>query len=273
MSDLTFFENVVILTGASRGIGRALAYLLADQGAWLSLAARDEASLEEVTQRCLRRGASVGAKALALPTDVSDQAQCQRLIERTVETYGRVDTLVNNAGITMWSRFDELQSLQPLERIMQVNYLGSVYCTYAALPYLKQRKGRIVAVASLAGKAGVPLRSGYAASKHAMLGFFDSLRIELAPYAVSVTMILPDFVATETRQRAFGPDGKPLGKSPVQESRVMTAEESAGMILEAMAGRRREQIQSLRGKLGQWIKLIAPGIVDRIARNAIQRGR
>jgi len=273
MSAPTFLENVVILTGASRGIGRALALLLAQQGAWLALAARDRANLEDVAQSCRQRGQAAGAKALALPTDVSDQDQCRRLVERTVEAYGRVDTLVNNAGITMWSRFDEMQSLQPLERIMQVNYLGCVYCTHAALPYLKQSQGRIVAVASLAGKAGVPLRSGYAASKHAMVGFFDSLRIELAPYGVSVTVILPDFVATETRQRAFGPDGEPLGKSPVQESQVMTAEESARRILEAMAVRQREQVQSLRGKLGQWVKLIAPGLVDRIARNAIQRGR
>jgi short-subunit dehydrogenase len=130
-----------------------------------------------------------------------------------------------------------------------------------------------VAVSSLTGKAGVPTRSGYAASKHALVGVFDSLRIELAVSGVSVTIIYPDFVATETRQRAFGPDGKPLGASPVQEGRVMTAEECARRIVKAAARRRREEIMGLRGKIGQWIKLIAPGLVDRIALRAIQRGR
>jgi len=156
-----------------------------------------------------------GGWAIVVPTDVSRQALCEGLIERTLQEFGRVDTLVNNAGVTMWARFDELQDLAPLERIMQVNYFGSLYCTYAALPHLKQTRGRIVAVSSLTGKTGVPTRSGYAASKHAMVGFFDSLRIELAGSGVSVTIVYPDFVATETRQRAFGPDGKPLGQSPV----------------------------------------------------------
>jgi short-subunit dehydrogenase len=156
---------------------------------------------------------------------------------------------------------------------MKVNYLGSVYCTFAALPYLKQSKGRIVAVSSLAGKAGIPTRSGYAASKHAMGGFFDSLRIEVAPYGISVTLICPDFVATQTRQRAFGPDGKPLGTSPVQESKVMTADECARLIVNAAGKRKREEVMGLRGKIGLWVKLIAPGLIDQIALRAIERGR
>jgi short-subunit dehydrogenase len=264
-----FRENVMVITGASSGIGRALALQVAQQGAWLSLAARDLQRLEQVALECRERG----GRAMAVQTDVSDQAQCQRLIESTLAEYGRVDTLVNNAGLTMWARFDELHDLDPLEQIMQINYFGSVYCTCAALPSLKQTRGRIVVVSSLTGKAGVPTRSGYAASKHAMVGFFDSLRIELAGSGVSVTIVYPDFVATETRQRAFGPDGKPLGVSPVQEGKVMTAEECARLIIRAAERRKREEVMGLRGKVGQWIKLIAPGLVDRIALRAIQRGR
>jgi len=264
-----FRENVVVLTGASSGIGRALALQLAEQGAWLTLAARDVQRLEQVAQGCRERG----GRAIVVETDVSQQPQCERLIERTLEEYGRVDTLVNNAGVTMWARFDELQGLAPLETIMQVNYFGSVYCTFSALSPLKQTRGRIVAISSLTGKAGVPTRSGYAASKHAMVGFFDSLRIELAGSGVSVTIVYPDFVATETRQRAFGPDGNPLGKSPVQEGQVMTADECARLIIKAAARRKREEVMGLRGKVGQWIKLIAPGLVDRIAQRAIRRGR
>ncbi len=127
----------------------------------------------------------------------------------------------------------------------------------------------------MAGKNGVPTRSGYAASKHAMVGFFDTLRIELAEDGISVTLVYPDFVATEIRERAFGPDGQPLGKgnSPVREAEVMTAEQCAGLIVDAMARRQRELVMSPRAKFGQWLKLIAPGIVDNIARRAIEEGR
>ena len=119
----------------------------------------------------------------------------------------------------------------------------------------------------------MPTRSGYAASKHAMVGFFDSLRIELAGSGVSVTSVYPDFVATETHQRAFGPDGKPLGESPVQDGQVMTAEECARLIVKAAARRQRENVMGLRDKVGLWIKLIAPGLVDRFALRAVRRGR
>jgi short-subunit dehydrogenase len=156
---------------------------------------------------------------------------------------------------------------------MRTNYLVSVYCTHYALPYLKQSRGQIVGISSLTGKTGVPTRSGYAANKHAMAGFFDSLRIELAPYGVTVSMIYPGFVASKVRARAFGPDGKALVTSPVQEGKVMTVETCARLIIGVMAYRKRELVMTLRGKLGQWLKLIAPGLVDRIANQAIKVGR
>ena len=264
-----FRDNVVIITGASDGIGREMALQLADQGAWLALAARDAARLEAVAAGCRARG----GRAIAIPTDVGDQAQCRRMVERTVEEYGRVDTLVNNAGVSMWARFDQVTDLAPFETMMRVNYMGSVWCTHAALPHLKRTRGRIVGVSSLTGRAGVPTRSGYAASKHAMAGFFDSLRIELADDGVSVTMVYPGFVSTGIRQRAFGPDGKPLAVNPVREAEAMTPEECARQIVAAAAGRRRELVMTARGKVGQWIKLIAPGLVDRIAKKAIEQGR
>jgi short-subunit dehydrogenase len=269
MSSGAFRENVVVATGASAGIGRALALRLAGEGAWLALGARDAGRLQEVAEACRARG----GRALAVPTDVSNEDACRALIACTVSEYGRVDSLVNNAGISMWARFEEMQTLRPFEEMMRVNYLGSVYCTYHALPYLKQTRGRLVAVSSLAGKSGVPTRSGYAASKHALVGFFDSLRIELSGSGVSVTVVCPDFVASEIRVRAFGVDGGPLRQSPVQEGKVMTAETCAGLIVEAAAARRRELIMGTRGKLGIWLKLIAPGLVDRLALRAITRGR
>ena len=269
MSNTKFKDKVVIITGASSGIGRELAHQLADQGAWLSLAARRAPLLDEAKAECEKRG----GKAIAIRTDVSDPDQCANLIKRTVDEFGRIDTLVNNAGITMWAAFEAVSDLGIFEQIMRVNYLGSMYCTYFALPHLKQTRGLIVGISSLTGKTGVPTRSGYAASKHAMVGFFNSLRIEVGPYGVGVTMIYPGFVASEVRARAFGPDGKPLISSPVREGEVMPVDMCARLIVSAMAGRKRELVMTLRGKLGQWLKLIAPGLVDRIASQAIKAGR
>ena len=269
MSEKIFNDNVVIITGASSGIGREVARQLAEQGAWLALGARDADRLEANAIECRQRG----GRALAVKTDVGVEAECQNLIAQTVREYGRVDTLINNAGISMWARFDELQDLSGLERMMRVNYLGAAYCSYYALPYLKQTRGRLVGVSSLAGKNGVPTRSGYAATKHAMVGFFDSLRIELADSGVTVTLIYPGFVTSEIRERAAGADGKPLGQSPVHEGEVMSTEECARIMIKAIAKRKRDEVMTARGKLGLWGKLIAPGLVDRMARKAIEEGK
>ncbi len=269
MPSPVFHENVVIISGASSGIGRELAYQLADQGAWLALAGRDAGRLEAAARACCQRG----GRAIPLQTDVTDPAQCQALIEHAAAEYGRIDTLVNNAGITMWSLFEDLQDLSVLDKIMRVNYFGAVYCTHFALPYLKQSQGRIVAISSLTGKAGVPTRSGYAASKHAVVGFFDTLRIELAPYGVSVTISYPDFVATEARERALGKDGLPIGKSPVHEDKIMTVETCVRLLIKAMEQRKREDLQTARARFGPWLKLIAPRLVDQIAARAIRRGK
>lgn len=270
MANHVFKDNVAIITGASSGIGQELAYQLAEQGAWLALAARSGDKLVEVAQECQRRG----GKAIVVPTDVSDEAQCKNLIARTVEEFGRIDTLVNNAGTSMWARFEDVQNLEMIEHILRVNILGSMYCTYYAIPHLKQTRGRIVAISSLAGKAGIPTRSGYSASKHAMAGFFDTLRIELTEYGISVTTIYPGFVSTGLHERITGPDGKPLGADhPVDYSTAMTTEQCARIIVRAMEKRKREVVMTLRGKVGQWLKLILPGLVDNIARRAIEEGR
>jgi len=269
MANSPFLNDVVIITGASAGIGRQVALRLADEGARLALAARTDERLREVADECRSRG----GESLAIATDVTNQDQCRHLIERTVAEYGGIDTLINNAGITMWARFDEIRDLGFLERIMTVNYFGSVYCTHYALPYLKKSRGRIVGVASLAAKTGIPTRTGYAASKHAMTGFFDSLRIELLSSGVSVTMVHPGLVSTKIRARALGADGQPLGQSPVHELEVMSVDECARLIVKAAGQRRRELVMTLRGKVGLWIKMFSPRLVDRIAQKAIEKGR
>ncbi len=264
-------DNVVVLTGASSGIGRALALELAGAGASLVLAARDAAALEAVASGCAARG----GRAVVQRTDVTDERQCRALVERAVAEHGRIDTLVHDAGVSMYARFDEVTDLGIFERIMRVNFFGPVLLTRHALPWLERTRGRLVAVSSVTGRTGVPTRTAYAASKHALMGFLDSLRIELAPKGVTVTALCPDFVKTAAREHAFGPDGKPLGpgRSPVREDEVMTAEECARISVRAIARREREVLMSPRSRLGPWLKLVAPALLDRIADRAIARGR
>jgi short-subunit dehydrogenase len=265
-----FENNVVILTGASLGIGAALARLLADQGAKLALASRNAEALEAVAVECRARG----AETLAAPTDIADEAQCRALVEAAAARFGRIDTLINNAGISSWARFDEYPDLSILNRIMQVNFGGAAACTFHALPCLKQSRGRIVAINSLSGLTGVPLRTPYVASKHAMTGFFDSLRIELEGTGVSVTQIFPGFVSSGIHGRNVDAQGRVIGEGhAVDYTRAMTPERCAAIILRAAGGRRREVVMTPRAKFGRWLKLIAPGLVDRMALRAITLGR
>ena len=347
-----FANKAIIITGASEGIGRALALELAPQAPRLVLAARNRERLESLAKEC----EAAGAATLVCRCDVTGKADCETLVRNSIDRFGQIDILVNNAGATMWADFSEVNDLLVFREIMDINYLGAVYCTHFALPHLLESQGLIVAVASLAGLTGVPSRTGYAASKHAMVGFFDSLRIELrgtgvdvsiiAPdfvvsqihrrndahinylgavycthfalphllesqglivavaslagltgvpsrtgYAASkhamvgffdslrielrgtgvdVSIIAPDFVVSQIHRRALKGDGEIMGETPMQEARIMTAEDCAALIAGAMKKRQRLLITSVRGKLGRWLKLIAPALIDRIAERAIR---
>lgn len=264
-----FTDKVVIITGASEGIGRALARALAPQRPKLVLAARNADRLASLCNEV----AAMGAEALAVPCDLTQEPQCRDLIERAAARFSGVDVLVCNAGQTMWARMEDLADTSVYRRMMEVNYFGAVYCTFYALPHLRRSRGRIVGIASVAGLTGVPTRTGYAASKHAMFGFFDSLRVELLGSGVTVTMIAPDFVLSEVHRRAIGADGAPLGQSPMQEDKIMTAERCAALIVRGMARRQRLLITSRRGRFGRWARLVAPGLVDRLALKAIRERR
>jgi len=262
----TFQDKIIIITGASEGIGRALCFALASHRPKLVLAARNENRLMQLK----RELESKGVKSIVVPTDLSGEKACKNLIEETITAFDQLDVLVNNAGRTMWATLEDMTDPSVIEQLIRINYLGAAYTTYYALPYLKKSKGRIVGISSVAGLTGVPTRTAYSASKHAMLGFFDSLRIELMGTGVTVTMIAPDFVLSEIHRRAFGKDGKPMGSSPVQEDKVMTAEECAAKMVKAIQNRNRLKILSFRGKLGRWIKLISPGLIDKVALKAIR---
>ena len=231
------------------------------------LAARDLGELEKVAQQCR----DAGGHATAVRADVTTERDCAAIMSGAALAYGGIDVLVNNAGATMWARFEEIEDVSILERIMKVNYMGAVYCTKQALPYLRQSRGLLVGIASLTALTGVPTRSGYAASKHAMRGFFDSLRIELMGSGVDVTMVYPGFVDTGIRENSAGPDGKPIGHVPVRLD-MMSVAECARITLAAIEGRKREVVMTARGKMGAWLKLVAPGLVDRMAKRVIEKG-
>ncbi len=261
MSDKPYQDKAVIVTGASSGIGRALALRLADQGAWITLAARDAARLAVLAEECRQRG----GKAIAVPTGVTGEAQCKALIERAVAEFGRLDVLINNAGIGATGLLEELPDLTLFKRVMDVNFYGVVYCTYYAVKHLKQTQGRIVNISSLGGKSPLPYNSNYNASKYAVHGFSDSVRMELAQAGVSVTLICPYWVVTEFHERLMDKDGTPRGPQgrAIYSEKTMTADQCAATTLKAAARRKREVLMG-PGWLTVWLRIIAPGLVDKI---------
>jgi short-subunit dehydrogenase len=268
MTTNTFREKTVVVTGASSGIGKALTLQLADEGAWLALAAREVQRLNALVLECQQRG----GKAIAIPTDVADESQCCTLIQRTRETYGRIDMLVNNAGMAVVSKLEDLPDLHHFKQVMDVNFYGMVYCTYYALPYIKEASGRIVNVSSLGGVMAIPFNTSYIASKFAVNGFSDSLRMELTKAGVSVTVICPYWVVTEFHQRYLDRNGKPKGPSgrAIYTDKTMTANRCAQIILKAARRRKREVLMG-PGRMGVWLKLIAPNLVDKMVVEAVFR--
>ncbi len=258
-----FRDQVVIVTGASAGIGRALALLLASQGSKVVIAARRAERLEQVAMECR----TLGAEALAVPTDVSDEAQCKALVEKTLAAFGRLDMLVSNAGLAATALFDDFPDLKLFRHTVDVNFYGAVYCTYYALPYLKQSKGRILAISSLGGKAAIPYNTPYCASKYGIHGFYDSLRMELSRHGVSITIICPWWVATEFHAAQLNKDGVPRGTARGKDmytAKTMSAECCAEIALRA-ADRRRRDVLMGPGRLAVWLKVLAPGFLDWLA--------
>lgn len=262
--------EVIVITGASDGIGAEMARQIAatrSSSVQLVLAARSRDKLDAVAGQCAESGAGV----LVAPTDVSLERDCRALIAQTIDRFGRLDTLVNNAGMSAHALLEDVDDLAWYEQLMRINHWGSVWCTHAALPHLVVSRGRIVAVSSLAGLVGVPARTAYSSTKFAMTGFFEALRTELAPKGVSVTLAYPGVVATSIRHRGFDAQGRPAGRSGLDEAGAMGVDTCARLILEGMARRQRDVVMTTKGKLGRWLKLIAPALVDRMALAALAR--
>lgn len=257
MSDI-FRGKVVIVTGASSGIGEAIAREFARNGSKVMLAARSEANLIRITDEILIEG----FEATFLQTDVSKEAECKNLIEKTLEKYGTINILVNNAGISMRASFDDVD-LKVLHRLMDVNFWGTVYCTRYALPYLVKNKGSLIGVSSVAGFHGLPGRTGYSASKFAMHGFLETIRIENLKKGLHVMIIAPGFTATEIRKHALNADGCEQGNSPLNEGSLATPEHVARWVLKGIRKKKRNKILPLAGKLTALFQRIIPEIVDR----------
>ncbi len=263
-----FREKAVIVTGASSGIGKAVALQLADEGAWLALAARDARRIDELAMVCQQSG----GKAIAIPTDVADEHQCRMLVQRTKETYGHIAMIINNAGIDVVSKLEDLPDLHLFKQVMDVNFYGTVYCTYYALPYLKETSGRIVNISSLGGVMAIPFNTSYVASKFAVNGFSDSLRMELTETEVSVTVICPYWVVTEFHERYLDKNGQPKGSAgrAIYTDKMMTATRCAKIILKAARQRKREVLMG-PGRMGILLKLIIPNLIDKMTIEAVLR--
>jgi NAD(P)-dependent dehydrogenase (short-subunit alcohol dehydrogenase family) len=266
--DRAFADQVVLLTGASSGVGAALAQAFAAAGADVALVARSVDGLERVAAACR----ATGRQALVVPADVTVPADCVAAVARTVERFGRLDLVVASAGLGMGARFDELADTSVLRRLMDVNYHGVANVFLPALPHVAARRGMLVAISSVQGVVGVPGRSGYAASKHALQGLCDSLRIELRGSGVDVLTVLAHWLrGTGFRAHALGPDGAPRAAAATRDATATDLDTLVRAVLRGVRRRRR------RVFVPGWIRAlpllaqVAPGVVDRIVAGRMER--
>lgn len=252
-----FKDKVIVITGASSGIGLAAARLFASYGARLSLAARSIDKLRTISSEL----SDDPDRILCVRTDVSIESECRNLIESTVSRFGRIDILVNNAGLSMRATFRQAE-LSVIKRLMDVNFWGTVCCTKFALPYLLASKGSVVGVISTAGYAGLPGRTGYAASKFAIRGFLETLRMEHHDDGLHVLVFAPGYTASNVRNAALLADGSPQGATPKDESKLMSAEEVALKMAEGLYRHKREMILTMLGYWDVWLYKRFPRIMD-----------
>lgn len=253
----SFKDKVVIVTGASSGIGEAVAREFALKGSKVVLAARSEEKLSRITSEINRFNKNV----FYIITDVSREEDCRNLIETTVNKFGTIDILVNNAGISMRASFLDVD-LRVLHRLMDVNFWGTVYCTKYALPYLIGQKGSLVGVSSVAGFHGLPGRTGYSASKFAIHGFLETIRIEHLKKGLHVMIIAPGFTTTNIRRRALLANGEEQGESPRDEHKLMPPEYVAKWVIKGIKRKKRNKLLTWEARLTALFQRIVPDLVD-----------
>lgn len=250
--------KVVIITGGSSGIGRALAERFGEEGARVVITGRRKEQLDLVANDLGTKGIEI----LPVVADAANENECQHVIDVTIENFGRIDVLINNAGISMRAMFEDLQ-VDVFRKVMDVNFYGTIYTTKAALPYIIRTKGSVVGIASVNGRRATPERSAYSASKFAMVGFLESLRSEMIDRGVHVLTACPGFTSSNIRRSALLGNGRLQGYSPADETHMMSAEEVADEIYTAVIRRKRDLLLTLQGKLAVWLNILFPRWMDR----------
>jgi len=252
-----FTDKVVVVTGGTDGIGKALVNLLMTQGAKVVTCGRDYDKLYHL------QTVYAGKPLFAISADVSNEIECQKLIQQAVNVFGAVDVLINNAGISMRALFSETD-LETIRRVMDINFWGAVYCTKYALPYITKNKGTVAAISSIAGYRGLPGRSGYSASKFALQGWMEALRTELLQSGVNVMWVCPGFTRSNIRNVALDKNSEPQGETPLDENSLMSPKECAQYILKAIEKRKRTLVLTSQGKQTILLNRIMPELADKM---------
>ncbi len=258
--------KVVIITGASSGIGKALAYEFSNHGSKIVMGARNYDLLAEIAEDIKKKGGDV----IFVQTDVSNENDCKNLIVSAIDHYGKVDVLINNAGISMRALFENTK-LEVSRKLMDVNFWGTIFCTKYALPHILKQKGSVVAVSSVAGLKGLPARTGYSASKFAMDGFMEALRAENLKKDLHVLIAYPGFTSSNIRNTSLNAEGNQQGESPRDEDKMMSAEEVAKYIYKAVSRRKNRIILTAQGKLLAALNNWFPDILDRLIYNGLAK--
>ena len=262
---MDFKDKVIVVTGASSGIGLASARQFAALGAKVVMAARSIGKLES-----LAPSVAPADRVLCVKCDVTDEAECKALIEAAVSRFGGIDILVNNAGISMRAMFKDLD-LKVIHSLMDVNFWGTVNCTKYALPYLLERKGQVVGVISIAGYSALPARTGYSASKYAIRGFLDTIRIEHLKDGLNVLVFAPGYTSSNVRNAALTADGSAQGETPLDEGKLMSAEECAAKLAKGLWKRKHQVILTPLGKASVWVHRLFPRLMDKLTYSFIAR--
>jgi short-subunit dehydrogenase len=254
-----FRNKVAIITGASSGIGRSIALELASRGVSVMLASRTEEDLVTVQQEIQ----NFGGIASRYVVDVRDESRCRELVEATYKLFKRIDFLINNAGISMRANFHEVD-MEVLRRVMETNFWGSVYCSRYALPHILETSGSIVGISSICGVTPLPGRSGYSASKHALDGFLESLRLEYRKTDLHIMLVHPGYTTSNIRHVALNKIGEPHDESHLDEEKLMPSEEVAREVVAGIASRRRDLVLTREGRFITWIYRRRPQIAERL---------
>jgi short-subunit dehydrogenase len=252
-----FTDKIVVITGASSGIGKALALAALQRGAKVAVCARNLQKLQESYQGTNKE------KLLLFAADVSREEDCRAFIDAVMQKWGRIDALINNAGISMRALFEDADT-KVIRELMDINFWGTVYCTKYAVSSIRENKGVIAGVSSIAGYRGLPARTGYSASKFAMQGFLEALRTELLHTGAHVMWVSPGFTASNIRNVARGADGHAQGETPLDEGKLMSAEACADIILDSMEKRKRTVVMTGQGKLTVLMNKLFPALADKL---------